>query len=51
MSKKDDYEKKAEELIIPLIKKNNFELVDTEYVREGGNYYRSEERRVGKECM
>lgn len=39
MSKKDDYEKKAEELIIPLIKKNNFELVDTEYVREGGNYY------------
>lgn len=39
MSKKDDYEKKAEELIMPLIEKNNFELVDTEYVREGGNYY------------
>ena len=39
MSKKDDYEKKAEELIIPLINKNNFDLVDTEYVREGGNYY------------
>lgn len=39
MSKKEDYEKKAEELIIPLIEKNNFELVDVEYVKEGGNYY------------
>ena len=39
MSKKEDYEKKAEELIMPLIEKNSFELVDTEYVKEGGNYY------------
>lgn len=39
MSKKEDYEKKAEELIMPLIEKNNFELVDVEYVREGGSYY------------
>ncbi len=39
MSKKEDYEKKAEELIMPLIEKNNFELVDVEYVKEGGSYY------------
>lgn len=24
---------------MPLIEENNFELVDTEYVKEGGNYY------------
>lgn len=39
MSRKEDYEKKAEELIMPLIEKNNFELVDVEYVKEGGSYY------------
>lgn len=39
MSKKEEYEKKAEELVMPLIEENNFELVDVEYVKEGGSYY------------
>lgn len=39
MSKKDLYESKTEELVIPLIEQNNFELVDIEYVKEGSNWY------------
>ncbi len=39
MSRKEDYEKKAEELVMPLIEENNFELVDVEYVKEGGSFY------------
>ncbi len=39
MSKREDYEKKTEELILPLIDGKEFELVDIEYVKEGGNYY------------
>lgn len=39
MAKRDDYESKTEELVMPLIKQNNFELVDVEYVKEGSNWY------------
>lgn len=39
MSKKEDYEKRAEALIEPIIEKNEFELVDVEYVREGSNWF------------
>ena len=39
MSKKDLYEQKSEELIMPLIEEHGFELVDVEYVKEVGNYY------------
>lgn len=39
MSKKEEYELKAEELAMPLIEQNNFELVDVEYVKEGSNWY------------
>ena len=39
MSKREDYEKKTEELVLPLIDGKDFELVDIEYVKEGGNYY------------
>lgn len=39
MSKKVNYEEKTEKLILPIIEENNFELVDVEYVREGGNYF------------
>lgn len=39
MAKREDYEKKAEQLLIPLIEAQNFELVDVEYVKEGANYY------------
>ncbi len=39
MLKKVDIEKKCEELVMPIIEENNFELVDVEYVKEGSNYY------------
>ncbi len=39
MSKKVNYEEKTEKLVLPIIEENNFELVDVEYVREGGNYF------------
>ena len=32
MQKKEDIEKRTEELIMPIIEQNNFELVDLEYV-------------------
>lgn len=37
--KREDIEKRSEELIIPIIEANGFELVDLEYVKEGGNYF------------
>ncbi len=39
MTKRETYEKKAEELIMPLIEEHQFELVDMEYVKEGANWY------------
>lgn len=39
MSKREDYEKRTEALVLPIIEKNNFELVDVEYVREAGTWY------------
>ena len=39
MGKREEYEKRTEELALPLIEKNNFELVDVEYVKEGSNWY------------
>ncbi len=39
MSKKEEYEQKTEALLTPLIEQNHFELVDVEYVKEGGNWY------------
>jgi len=39
MTKKEIYENKTETLITPLIKANNFELVDVEYVKEGSTSY------------
>lgn len=39
MAKREDYESKTEELVMPLIEQNNFELVDVEYVKEGSNWY------------
>lgn len=39
MSKRESYEQKTEELLLPLIKQHQFELVDVEYVKEGGNWY------------
>lgn len=39
MSKKEVYEQKTEELVEPITKENGFELVDVEYVKEGGTWY------------
>lgn len=39
MAKHDDYEQKTEQLLEPIMKEHNFELVDVEYVKEGGNYF------------
>lgn len=39
MSKRETYEQKTEELLMPLIEKHQFELVDVEYVKEGGTWY------------
>ena len=39
MTKRETYEKKTEELLLPLVEKHGFELVDVEYVKEGGTWY------------
>jgi len=39
MSRHEEYEKRTEELLNPLMEENNFELVDVEYVKEAGNWY------------
>lgn len=39
MSKKEIYEQRTEELLLPIVKGHGFELVDVEYVKEGGNWY------------
>lgn len=39
MAKKEIYEQKTEELLMPIILQHGFELVDVEYVKEGGNWY------------
>lgn len=39
MTNREEYELKTEKLLEPIIQKNNYELVDVEYVKEGGNWY------------
>ena len=39
MSKREQYEQQTEELLLPIIESHGFELVDVEYVKEGGNWY------------
>ena len=39
MSKASIYESRTEALIMPIIEEMNFELVDVEYVKEGGTWY------------
>lgn len=39
MSKRELYEKQTEELLLPIVEQHGFELVDVEYVKEGGNWY------------
>ncbi len=39
MTKRETIEQKTEELIMPVLNENGYELVDVEYVKEGGNWY------------
>ena len=39
MSKHEEYEAKTEQLLMPILEKRNFELVDVEYVKEGSIWY------------
>ena len=39
MSRRETYEKQAEELLAPVVDSKGFELVDVEYVKEGGTWY------------
>ena len=39
MSKREIYEARTEELLTPIVEEYGFELVDVEYVKEGGTWY------------
>ncbi|MEI3176727.1 MAG: ribosome maturation factor RimP [Lachnospiraceae bacterium] len=39
MTRREDIEKRTEELILPIVEEQGFELVDVEYVKEGGTMY------------
>ncbi len=39
MSKREIYEKKTEEFVLPILEEFGFEFVDVEYVKEGQDYY------------
>ena len=39
MAKRDEYERKTEQLLEPILKENNFELYDVEFVKEAGTFY------------
>ena len=39
MSRKEEYEKKTEELLLPILEKHSFELIDVEYVKEGSAWF------------
>lgn len=39
MSKKENYEQKTEEILLPIMEEYGFELVDVEYVKEGSTWY------------
>ncbi|MDE6956834.1 MAG: ribosome maturation factor RimP [Lachnospiraceae bacterium] len=39
MSKKEIYEQKTEEILLPIVEEYGFELVDVEYVKEGSAWY------------
>lgn len=39
MSRKENYEQRTEELLNPIMEEFQFELVDVEFVKEGGTWY------------
>ena len=39
MSKKETYEAKTEELLVPIVERFQVEIYDVEYVKEAGEWY------------
>lgn len=39
LTRREDIEKRTEELILPIVEEQGFEIVDVEYVKEGGTMY------------
>ncbi len=39
MSRREEYEKKTNELLMPILEERGFELWDVEYVKEGSDHY------------
>lgn len=39
MAKREEYERKTEQLLEPILRENNFELYDVEFVKEAGTFY------------
>ncbi|MFV0529499.1 MAG: ribosome maturation factor RimP [Lachnospiraceae bacterium] len=39
MSRKEEYERRLESLVVPILEEYGFELVETEFVKEGGTWY------------
>ena len=39
MSRREEYEQKTEAILTPIVESRGFELVDVEYVKEGGSWY------------
>ena len=39
MTRREQYEERTEQLVMPIADENNFELVDIEYVKEAGNWF------------
>ena len=49
MTKKEGYESRTEAFLLPLMEKHRFELVDVEYVKEGGTWFKFVQQRYNKE--
>ena len=39
MTRREQYEERTEQLVMPIVDENNFELVAIEYVKEAGNWF------------
>ncbi len=39
MSRREEYERKTEELLLPVLSRRHFDLVDVEYVKEGTTWF------------
>ena len=39
MARREQYGERTEQLVMPIVDENNFELVDIEYVKEAGNWF------------